>query len=69
MARHARLDPGSVNRKVILPYKPKIDEVERSVSETYRLLHGLNENLRNNGCFFDKNKPGIPKKFLSPGPS
>lgn len=49
MTHPTKLNPRYVNRKVILPYRLKVDEVERAVSETYRLFHGLNENLRNNG--------------------
>ncbi|MFQ5712586.1 MAG: hypothetical protein ACE5GU_00970 [Candidatus Scalinduaceae bacterium] len=49
MTHPTKLNPQYVNRKVILPYNLNVDEVERAVSETYRLFHGLNENLMNNG--------------------
>lgn len=43
------LDKGYVNRRAILPYGFTVEEVEKSVAETYRLFHGLNDYLRQNG--------------------
>jgi hypothetical protein len=34
-----------VNRRASLPYGLRIDEIEKAVAETYRLLHGLNDYL------------------------
>lgn len=70
MTHPTKLNPRYVNRKVILPYRLKVDEVERAVSETYRLFHGLNENLRNNGfspleeLILGNSLSGIISKFL-----
>lgn len=49
MARPTQLDSRYVNRRVILPCGLKVDEVEKAVSETYRLFHGLNDFLENGG--------------------
>ncbi len=43
--RPTRLDPRYVNQRASLPYALRIDEVEKAVVETYRLLHGLNDYL------------------------
>lgn len=45
MIRPSCLDPRYVNRYVSLPYGLQVDEVERAVAETYRLLNGVNEYL------------------------
>lgn len=45
MTRPTQLDPQYVNRRISLPYGLRIDEVEKAVAETYRLLHGLNDYL------------------------
>ena len=45
MTRPTKLDPQYVNRRVSLPYNLRVDEVEKAVAETYRLLHGLNDYL------------------------
>ena len=45
MTRPTQLDPRYVNRRVSLPYGLRVDEVEKAVAETYRLLHGLNDYL------------------------
>ena len=45
MARPTQLDPHYVNRGASLPYGLRVDEVEKAVSETYRLLHGVNDYL------------------------
>lgn len=45
MTRPTQLDPQFVNRGASLPYDLRIDEVEKAVAETYRLLHGLNDYL------------------------
>ena len=39
----AQLDTRYVNRRVLLPYGLRVDEVEEGVAETYRLFHGLND--------------------------
>jgi hypothetical protein len=38
-----------VNRRVVLPYGLKVEEMEKAVAETYRLFHGLNDFLLNGG--------------------
>ena len=45
MARPTQLDPRYVNPRASLPYGLRVDEVEKAVSETYRLLHGVNDYL------------------------
>lgn len=45
MTRPTALDPQYVNRRASLPYGLRVDEVEKAVAETYRLLHGLNDYL------------------------
>lgn len=45
MTRPTQLDPRYVNRRASLPYGLRIDEIEKAVAETYRLLHGLNDYL------------------------
>ena len=49
MDRPTRLDPRYINRQVTLPYGLTISEIERAVAETYRLFHGLNDYLTENG--------------------
>lgn len=49
MTRPTQLDPRYVNRRVVLPYSLKVEEVEKAVAETYRLFHGLNDFLLNGG--------------------
>lgn len=49
MTRPTRLDPRYVNRRVQLPYRLRVDEVEKAVAETYRLFHGLNDFLVQGG--------------------
>lgn len=49
MTRPNQLDPQYVNRRVVLPYDLKVEEVEKAVAETYRLFHGLNDFLVNGG--------------------
>lgn len=49
MARPTELDPRYVNRRASLPYGLRVDEVEKAVSETYRLLHGVNDYLVGRG--------------------
>ena len=44
-----QLDPKFINRKASLPYGFTIDELTRSVSETYRLFNGLNKFLTSSG--------------------
>ena len=43
--RPTQLDPRYVNHHASLPYGLRVDEVEKAVAETYRLLHGLNDYL------------------------
>lgn len=43
--RPTRLNPRYVNQRASLPYGLRVDEVEKAVGETYRLLHGLNDYL------------------------
>jgi len=38
-----------VNRRAVLPYGLKVEEVEQAVAETYRLFHGLNDFLLSGG--------------------
>ncbi len=45
VTRPAQLDSRYVNRRASLPYGLRVDEVEKAVAETYRLLHGLNDYL------------------------
>lgn len=45
MTRPTQLDSRYVNRRALLPYGLRVDEVETAVAETYRLLHGLNDYL------------------------
>ena len=45
MTRPTQLDPQYVNRRASLPYGLRVDEVEKAVAETYRLMHGLNDYL------------------------
>ena len=49
MSRQTKLDPRYLNRNAYLPYGLTVAEVETAVAETYRLFHGLNEFLENNG--------------------
>lgn len=49
MTRATQLDPRYVNRRASLPYDLRVDEVEKAVAETYRLLHGLNDYLTGAG--------------------
>lgn len=49
MDRPGKLLSRYVNRSVVLPYDLTVDEVENAVAETYRLFHGLNEYLVDNG--------------------
>jgi len=47
--RPTTLDPRYVNRRVILPYELRVEEVGKAVAETYRLFHGLNDFLEGAG--------------------
>lgn len=49
MTRPTQLVPEYVNRRASLPYGLRVDEVEKAVAETYRLLHGLNDYLVGKG--------------------
>ena len=49
MSRQTKLNPCYVNRRVVLPYALKVEEIEQAVAETYRLFHGLNDFLENSG--------------------
>lgn len=49
MTRPTELDRRYVNRRVVLPYGLTVGEIENAVSETYRLFHGLNDYLEENG--------------------
>ena len=49
MARPTQLDADYVNRRVCLPYGLRVEEVETATAETYRLFHGLNDFLIQNG--------------------
>ncbi len=49
MHRPTGLEPRYVNRRVTLPYGLTVPELEKAVSETYRLFHGMNEYLLENG--------------------
>ena len=49
MTRPTKLDSRYVNRRVILPYELRVEEVEEAVAETYRLFHGLNDFLERGG--------------------
>lgn len=44
-----QLDPRYINRRVLLPYGLRVEEVEKAVAETYRLFHGLNDFLESSG--------------------
>ena len=41
MPRPTKLDPCYVNRRVVLPYKLKVEEIEQAVAETYRLFQAV----------------------------
>jgi hypothetical protein len=45
VSRPTQLDSQYVNRRASLPHGLRVDEVEKAVAETYRLLHGLNDYL------------------------
>ena len=47
--RPARLESRYVNRRIALPYGLTVKEVEEAVAQTYRLFHGLNDFLLDNG--------------------
>lgn len=70
MDRPARLLSRYVNRSVVLPYELTVDEVENAVAETYRLFHGLNEYLFDNGfrpleeLILGNSLSGIVSEFL-----
>lgn len=49
MHRPTRLEPRYLNRRVRLPYALTVGEVEKAVSETYRLFHGVNDYLLESG--------------------
>ena len=49
MSRQTKLNPCYVNRRVVLPYALKVEEIEQAVAETYRLFHGLNDFLESSG--------------------
>lgn len=49
MTPPTKLDPRYVNHRVVLPYSLKIGEIEQAIAETYRLFHGLNDYLVQNG--------------------
>jgi len=49
LSRPVQLDPRYVNRRAVLPYGLKVEEVEQAVTETYRLFHGLNDFLLSGG--------------------
>ena len=49
MSRPTELNPRYVNRRAVLPYGLKVEEVEKAVAETYRLFHGLNDFLESSG--------------------
>ncbi|MBI3301671.1 MAG: hypothetical protein HYZ72_06295 [Deltaproteobacteria bacterium] len=49
MERPAKLIARYVNHRVVLPYGLTVDEVEKAAAETYRLFHGLNDYLVENG--------------------
>jgi len=49
VTRPTQLDPQYVNRRVVLPYDLRVQEVERAIAETYRLFHGLNDFLLRGG--------------------
>lgn len=49
MGRPTRLDSHYVNRHATLPYGLTVGAVEEAVAETYRLFHGLNDNLVRDG--------------------
>lgn len=49
MERPTQLDPKYINQRVSLPYELTLDEVEKAVSETYRLFNGVNNFLTTSG--------------------
>lgn len=49
MTRPTELDRRYINRRVLLPYGLRVDEVEKGVAETYRLFHGINDFLVQGG--------------------
>jgi hypothetical protein len=40
-----QLDIKFINKKVLLPYGLKVEEIQKAISETYRLFHGINDYL------------------------
>ncbi|MBM4085597.1 MAG: hypothetical protein FJ272_12470 [Planctomycetes bacterium] len=70
MSRPTGLDPRYVNQRVTLPYGLTVTEVERAVAETYRLFHGLNDYLVQNGfrpleeLLLGNSLSGIVSEFL-----
>src|ERR1700693_3481216 len=49
MTRPTELNPKYVNPKVSLPYELTVDEVQKAISETYRLINGVNNYLTTSG--------------------
>lgn len=47
--RHFQLESRYVNQHISLPYNLTLKEVEEAVAETYRLFHGINNYLLENG--------------------
>ncbi len=49
LTRPTKLDLRYINRRVVLPYNLRVEEVEKAVVETYRLFHGINDFLESSG--------------------
>lgn len=70
MPAPTRLNPKYINSKVDLPYGLRVTHVDRAVSETYRLFHGLNSYLLENGflplesLLLGNSLSGIVSEFL-----
>ena len=72
VTRPTQLDPRYVNRRASLPYGLRVEEVEKAVSETYRLLHGVNDYLVGAGFLFvvvNVSVAGVPPALSKVGPS
>ena len=70
MDRSTQLDDRYLNEHVSLPYGLTIAEIGKAVAETYRLFHGLNDFLVNNGfrpleeLLLGNSLSGIVSEFL-----
>jgi hypothetical protein len=70
VTRPTKLESRYINERVELPYGLTVQEVEQAVAETYRLFHGLNDYLVQNGflpleeLLLGNSLSGIVSEFL-----